>query len=197
MLKIEYVWRELLYQAIEKNNPTFSISLLAKKFSLSTSVVSHALFPLKELKIVNVRKIGSEVRDVERLLTFWATRRNLKKDLIYQSFSPLSVFERETLMPPDVYPTAYSAFRLYFDDAPADYENIYFYTSDLYSVKNRFPESPKKQPNIFILQEDPFFKVYKKTTLAQIYADLWNLPEWYTKDFLEGVLLKIKEKTGL
>lgn len=196
MLKIEYVWRELLYQAIEKNNPTFSISLLAKKFSLSTSVVSHALFPLKELKIVNVRKIGSEVRDVERLLTFWATRRNLKKDIVYQTFSSIPVFERETLMPAEVSPTAFSAFRLYFKNVPADYENIYFYTSNPDFVKKRFPESPKKQSNIFILRKDPFFKLYKKTTLAQIYADLWNLHEWYAKDFLEAAILQIKAKLG-
>ena len=100
-------------------------------------------------------------------------------------------------MPGDVYPTAYSAYRFYFHDTPADYENVYFYSPDFFSVRRRFPENPKKQPNIYIIKSDPFFEIYHKTTLAQIYTDLWNLTEWYAGDFLSAAMLKIKEKIGL
>ncbi len=197
MLKIEYIWRELLYQVIEKGNPVFTITELAKRFRLSTSVVSHALYPLKELQIVRVRKTRSVVLDVERLLMFWATRRNVRKEIVYQTYSPMSVFEREGLMPADVFPTAYSALRLYYQNTPADYETIYFYSDDIQEIKKRFPQNVRRNSNIFILKKDPYLSGYKKTPLAQIYTDLWNLPEWYAKEFLEAAMLEIKKKVGL
>ena len=135
--------------------------------------------------------------DVERLLFFWATRRNLKKDLIYSTHSDLLIQERETSMPSTVLPTAYSAFGFYFGDPPADYENVYFYAKNDSEIKKRFPKLGKKTNNIFILKQDPFMKKYKKLPLAQIFADLWNLPEWYAKEFSEAILIKIKEKIGL
>ena len=49
MLKIEFLWRELLYRTIEKHQPEFTITELANLFQLSTSVVSYGLLPLKQL----------------------------------------------------------------------------------------------------------------------------------------------------
>ena len=83
MFKIEYIWRDLLDQVIEKKKPEFTITELSKKYSLSTSVVNHALYPLRQLNIVKIGKFSSKVVDWERLLYFWATRRNLKKDIVY------------------------------------------------------------------------------------------------------------------
>lgn len=197
MLKIEYVWRELLYRAIEQRVIDFKISDLAHSFNLSTSVVSHALRPLRDLHIVEIGKNNSHIRDSEKLLFFWATRRNLKRDIIYQTYSPVSVFEREAGMPSDVSATAYSACHLYYQLVPADYGDVYFYAQKVEEVQKRFPFIDKKVPNTFILMQDPYFHVYEKITLAQIFVDLWNLPEWYAKDFQEAILLKIKEKIGL
>ncbi|HLC93998.1 MAG TPA: hypothetical protein VJH96_00305 [Patescibacteria group bacterium] len=197
MLKIEYVWRELLYRAIEQRMINFKISDLARSFGLSTSVVSHALRPLRDLHIVEIGKNNSHIRDSEKLLFFWATRRNLTKDIIYQTYSPISVFEREAAMPPEVSATAYSACHLYHQLVPADYGEVYFYAQKIEEVQKRFPFVGKKNPNTFILTQDRYFHQYKKITLAQIFVDLWNLPEWYAKDFQEAILVKIKEKIGL
>lgn len=197
MLKIEYIWRELLYQTIEKKNPYFKISDLSDKFKMSTSVVSHGLYPLRELGIIKVAKKRSQVADVERLLFFWATKRNLSKDIIYTSHSKLPVFEREASLPGEVLPTAYSACRLYFNEISADYDNIYFYSKKVSDVKKRFPEMSKKNPNLFILLQDPFLSIYKRTPIAQVFVDLWNLPEWYAKEFYEAILLKIKGMIGI
>src|SRR3989344_2606330 len=106
MRKIEYVWRELLYKAIEQKDPYFSLTKLAQKFDLSTSVVSHAVYPLRELGIAEVGKRSSKIIDSEKLLFFWATRRNIKKDIIYATHSQLSVVERETSLPAGVFLTA-------------------------------------------------------------------------------------------
>lgn len=197
MLKIEYIWREILYQGVELKNPDFTITELSMRFKLSTSMVSHALLPLRELGMVRIGKIKSSLIDAERLLFFWATRRNLNKDIIYKTRSELSVFEREAFMPRAVLPTAYSACRLYFDLVPSDYENIYFYADNEGEVSERFPENTKKFPNIFILKADNYLKMYKKVPKVQIFADLWNLPEWYAKEFYDKLLLDIKTDLGI
>lgn len=193
MLKIEYVWRELLNRVIEKRNPIFTITELAKKYSLSTSVVNHALIPLRNLNIVKINKTSSKIIDWERLLFFWATRRNLKKDIIYSTFSPSPVFNGEGLMPADVIPTAFTAFRYLFKKTPADYDHIYFYSNKVEKIIKRFPKS-KRPPNIFILKPDPYLLKSKKLRLAQLFVDLWNLPEWYAKDFTDEVLLEIRKR---
>ena len=150
MLKIEYIWRELLYEAIQRKNPYFTMTQLAHQFSLSTSMVNHSLIPLKDLHIVQINKTKSKTINWEKLLLFWATRRNLKKDIIYSTYSNLSVSECESLMPPHVIPTGYTAFRHIFKTIPADYDHTYFYANTIESVIKRFPQS-KKNPNIFIL----------------------------------------------
>ncbi|MEK7633768.1 MAG: hypothetical protein AAB437_02900 [Patescibacteria group bacterium] len=193
MLKIEYIWRELLDRVIENRNPDFTITELAKKYSLSTSVVNHALIPLRNLNIVKINKTSSKVVDWERLLFFWATRRNLKKDIIYSTFSSLSVFDREGLMPPEVIPTAFTAFRYLLNKTPADYDHIYFYSNKIEKISKRFSKS-KRPPNIFILKPDPYLLKSKKLCLAQLFVDLWNLPEWYSKDFTDAVLLEIRKR---
>jgi len=191
MFKIEYVWRELLDRVIEKKNPDFTITELAKKYSLSTSVVNHALIPLRDLNIVKINKTSSKVVDWERLLFFWATRRNIKKDIIYSTFSPLSVYDREGLMPFSVIPTGYTAFRYLLNKTPADYDHVYFYSNNAEKVIKRFPKN-KRPPNIYILQSDPYLLKFIKIGLAQLFVDLWNLPEWYSKDFQESTLLEIR-----
>jgi len=193
MLKIEYIWRELLDRTIEKGNPEFTITELAKKYSLSTSVVNHALIPLRELNIVKINKLFSSVIDWERLLFFWATRRNIKKEIVYSTYSDLSVHDREGYMPSSVIPTAYSSFRLRFKRIPADYDNIYFYSDNTKDIIKRFPFK-KGSPNIFILKPDFYLLKSKELGLAQLFADTWNLPEWYAKDFQEAIILEIKNR---
>lgn len=198
MLKIEYIWRELLFRSIEQKNPYFTLTQLSRTFNLSTNVVSHALSPLRELQMVKIGKTESKIVDSEKLLYFWATRRNLKKDIIYTTYSPLPVFERETLMPGLVTPTAYSFLRLNFqEELPSDYDKIYFYAKEMKEVEKRFPKSPNKEANIYILKEDPYLSIYKHIPLSQVFADLWNLPQWYAKEFGNIILAKIKEKLGL
>src|SRR3989338_6584958 len=98
MLKIEAIWRELLYQSIENRNITFKTTDLASKYKLSLSTVHHSLIPLSNLGIVKIGKRISEIRDMERLLMYWATRRDLKKDICYQTFCQLPISEIETLL---------------------------------------------------------------------------------------------------
>ena len=193
MFKIEYIWRELLDRVIEERNPDFTIIELAKKYSLSTSVVNHALIPLRNLNIVKINKTLSKVVDWERLLFFWATRRNLKKDIIYSTFSPLPVYDREGLMPSEVISTGFTSFRYLLNKTPADYDHIYFYSNKIEKITKRFPNN-KRPSNIFILRPDPYLLKSKKLGLAQLFVDLWNLPEWYAREFQLETLTRIREE---
>ncbi|PIU37000.1 hypothetical protein CO005_02215 [Candidatus Roizmanbacteria bacterium CG_4_8_14_3_um_filter_34_9] len=193
MFKIEYIWRELLDRVIEERNPDFTITELAKKYSLSTSVVNHALIPLRNLNIVKINKTLSKVVDWERLLFFWATRRNLKKDIIYSTFSPLPVYDREGLMPSEVISTGFTSFRYLLNKTPADYDHIYFYSNKIEKITKRFPNN-KRPSNIFILRPDPYLLKSKKLGLAQLFVDLWNLPEWYAREFQLETLTRIREE---
>ncbi|MBI5123320.1 hypothetical protein HZA75_05685 [Candidatus Roizmanbacteria bacterium] len=196
MLKIEYIWRELLDRIIEKRNPDFTMTELAKKYSLSTSVVNHALIPLRDLNIVKINKTLSKVIDWERLLFFWATRRNLRKEIIYSTFSSLPVYDKEGLMPPEVIPTAFTGLRYLLNKTPADYDHLYFYSNKIDKIIKRFPKN-KRPPNIFILKPDPYLLKSKKLGLPQLFVDLWNLPEWYAKDFTDSTLLEIRKRLNL
>ncbi len=196
MKKIEYVWRELLDRVIEENNNQFTILEIANKYQLSTSVVNYSLSPLRELNIVKIGKIKSFIIDWERLLFFWATRRSLKKDIIYSTYSNLSVYDREGLMPNQVIPTGYTAYRLKFKNIPSDYDKVYFYSNNLDEIQKRFPFK-KSDSNIFILKPDQFLLKEKQLSLSQLFVDLWNMTDWYAKDFQEALLLQIRKKLTL
>jgi len=193
MNKKEIIWREILYQAIEKKNRQFMQKDLAAKFGFSLSTVFNALKSPRQIGAIKVTGRNFQITDIEKFLYLWATVRNLKKDIIYQTRVDDSMIDIEGLMPNSVIYGAYSAYRLRFKNAPADYDKIYVYVQDLDEIKKRFPVvGAKNYFNLIVLQADPFLRNYDQTTtLAQTFADLWNLPEWYAKDFQEALKNKI------
>lgn len=205
MKKTELIWREILTTALESRQTSFSQKELAQNFKLSTSIVFHALKKPRSLGAIKVGGRGFELVDLEKLLLLWATERNLKKDVVYQTFSNLPTLEIESLMPASVIPTAYTAYRFLFKETPADYDRVYFYTAESSGVKERFPENLKAEPNIFILKPDPWLKNYlprrpagrPSPPLAQIFVDLWGLSDWYAKEYQTALLEKIKAKMGI
>lgn len=196
MKKIEFIWREILTSALENKQTIFSQKELAGKFGVSTSTVFHALKRPRGIGAVKIGGRGFELTDFEKLLFLWATERNLKKEIIYQTSADLPIMEIEGLMPSNVVPTAYTSYRFLFKETPADYDKVYFYSENIVEVKKRFP--PNEQgANIFILKADAWLGKYKPPPpLPQIFVDLWNLPEWYAKEYRDACLAKIREKLG-
>jgi len=98
-------------------------------------------------------------------------------------------------MPPNVIFAAYTAFLKKYKQAPADYDKVYVYIEEknLKEIKNRFPPQ-KGYQNLIVLKSDPWLKNFGKLTPdCQTFVDLWNLPEWYAKDFLNALKEKILE----
>lgn len=192
MTKKEVIWREILFQAIENKKTGFTQKELAQKYGFSLSTVFNALKTPRSVNAIEGKR-GFRIRDIEKFLHLWATFRNLKKDIIYQTNVQKSVREIEAEMPPSVIFGAYSAFLKKYKEAPADYDKVYVYIEEenLKEVKKRFPFQ-KGYQNLIILKVDPWLKNFAQLTPdCQTFVDLWNLPEWYAKDFLNALKEKI------
>ncbi|MEW6407942.1 MAG: hypothetical protein AB1465_04595 [Patescibacteria group bacterium] len=193
MTKKEIIWRDILTQYLEKKTTKFTQKDLAQKFGFSLSTIFNSLKTPREAQIIEVSGRDFRIRDFEKFLYLWATFRTLKKDIIYSTYVKNSVFEIEANTPPNAIFGGYSAFRKKFNEAPADYDKVYVYAENLEKIKKRFPETKaKSHQNLIVLQADKFLKNYGSITpLAQLFVDLWNLPEWYAKDFLNVLREKI------
>jgi len=192
MTKKEVIWREILFQAMEKKKTEFTQKELAEKYGFSLSTVFNALKVPRNVGALEGKR-GFKIRDIEKFLHLWATFRNLKKDIIYQTNVSESVREIEGEAPPFVIFGAYGAFLKKHKEAPADYDKVYFYSGEnkIEEIKIRFPEQ-RGYLNLIILKADPWLKSFGVITPdCQTFVDLWNLPEWYAKDFLDALKDKI------
>jgi len=193
MKKIEIIWRELLFQVMEKKSRQFTQKELAAKFGFSTSTVFQALKIPRKMGAVRVTGRFFILEDPEKLLYHWASFRDLKKDIILAGRVELPVFEIEGRVPPDVVFAGYSAARQILVEPPADYDKVYLYTQNIEEIKKRF-KFEKGRENLIALKGDRFLSNYGPvTTLSQTFVDLWNLSDWYAKEYVRSLKEKIDE----
>lgn len=189
--KKEIIWREILCQSIEEKKHQFTQKALSEKFGYSLSTIFNALKIPRASGAIEVKGKCFLVRDQEKFLNIWATFRNLNKDIVYQTRVDAPILEIEGLAPPNAIFTACSAYRLKFNDAPADYDKVYIYSDNLEEIKKRFPPQ-KGNSNLIVLKPDAeLSKFGSLVSLPQLYVDLWNLSEWYAKDFIDALKNKI------
>jgi len=193
MKKLELVFMEILCQVMEKNNPVLKQSELSKKLGFSLSTINLAVKKLERMNAVRISKMNFRVIDAEKILYFWASARNLEKDVVYKTRVEMPVREIEKSLPDLTY-AAYSAYKFKFKDVPADYSEVYAYADEeeLKEVMKRFPAN-EKNPNLFVLRRHESMSQYPKTgTIAMIFVDLWNLRQWYASDFLKALEKRIR-----
>ena len=194
MKKIETIWHYLLWSALEKKRFKHTQQELAETFAYSLSTVNSALSVPSQVGAVRKESKFFVLQDFFKLLYFWASLRNLEKDLIYKTYVAGSVLEIEGLLPPESIYAGYSAGRRHLTEAPADYDKVHFYlpTEQLNKTKVRFPEEEKKPTNLFVYKLNPQMKLYGSyTSLPQTFVDIWNLKDWYSRDFTQGLEAKI------
>lgn len=192
MKKIEQVYREIAFQAMEMKENVLTQSELSSKLGFSLSTVNLAVNKLEKMGAVIVGNRSFRVIDVKKILYYWASVRNLEKDRIYMTRVEMSVREIERSLL-DVFFSCFSSYKLKFKDVPADYSEVYVYASEeqVNKIRARFKEM-KGSPNLIVMKEDENIKRYGKTlTIGQIFVDLWNLKQWYAKDFLNALEGKI------
>ena len=190
MSKKETIWRYILNQALEKHVLTFTQKEIAGKFQYSTSTVFNSLKAPRKLGAVEVTGRFFRIINFEKLLILWATQRNLEKDVVYSTYCSEPARKIEGNMPPDIIFAAFSAYRMKYNEAPADYDVVYVYSQNLVELKKRFP-TVKGIKNLFILKPDNDLKNFGKITPdVQTFVDLWNINKWYAKDFLDALKQK-------
>ena len=193
MKKIEQVYREILYQSMERKKKTLTQLGLSKSLGISTSTVNLAMKKLEKMNAVRIEKMNFTVIDAKKILYLWASTRNIEKDISYSARIGMAAKEIEKSMP-DIFYAAYSAYKFRFNDVPADYSEVYIYAdyAELQKIKKRFKMSDKN-PNFFVLEKDRNMGKYPKTgTIAQIFVDLWNMKQWYASDFIKEMEKKIE-----
>ncbi len=183
MLKGEFVYRE-----IAESKGLLTQLAISKILGLSLSTVNGAIRPLVSMGAISVLHRGLKVRDMEKLLLYWGSQRDIESDIVYATRVDASPSQIEKGMPASVVYTAYSAFKFRFGSVPADYSEIYVY-GDAEEIKRRFPPQ-KGPPNLFVLKPDQRLSELSKSNIAplsQVFVDLWNLREWYAKEFLKAL----------
>ncbi|MFH1592140.1 MAG: winged helix-turn-helix transcriptional regulator [Candidatus Woesearchaeota archaeon] len=185
MKKIEFVFRNILEELMEKKNKSLTQAEIARALKISLSTVSLAISHLRKMNAVKVKKRSFEIVNGRKILLYWASIRDLNKDIIYKTRVEKSIIDIEKNMPSAVVYGGYSAYKFLFHDMPADYSEVYVYSDDLNEIKKRFKEN-KNEPNLFVLKKE-----FEKMSLAHLFVDLWNLKEWYAKDFLKVIEEKI------
>jgi len=194
MKKIETLWHHILYEALTHQQFKFTQQGLAVQFSCSLSTVHHALAMPTKIGAIRKETKFFVLAYPMKLLLYWASLRNLTRWIIYQTYSPLSIQEREGQVPPTAIYACYSAARKILIEPPADYEAVYLYDTaeNLSEIARRFPEDTRKRPNLFVLKDSAVMRPYGSvTTIPQTYVDIWNLGDWYAHDFIQGLEEKI------
>lgn len=191
MSKKETIWRYILCELLKDRSRHFTQKEIATRFRFSLSTVFNALSIPRKSGAIEVMGKFFRVRDIEKLLLIWATARNIQKDIIYKTHVDLPPREIEGGMPPSVIFGFFSAYRLKYQDPPADYDTVYVYSEHAEDISKRFP--PKKGfPNLFVLKPDPALLTFGTITPdPQTFVDLWNVSSWYAKDFLDALKLKM------
>lgn len=182
MLKLEIVYRELLESPSER----LSQLGLSRDIGISISTVNNALRPLTAMGAVKILPRRLRVIDREKLLLYWASIRDLEKDIMYSTRVDLIPSEIEKGMPASVVYTAYSAYRLRFVSVPADYSEVYVYSGVPEEVVRRFPFRIGP-PNLFVLRMDRRLAELSRDGIApnsQIFTDLWNIRDWYAREYI-------------
>jgi DNA-binding transcriptional MocR family regulator len=196
MKKNEWVYREILHGFIEKGERLFTQRTISLRCGVSLGNVNKAVYPLEKMNAIEKKPRGFIVINWKKLLLYWASSRNLERDVVYSTRVDMGVKGIERSLPNVVF-TAYSGYKLVFKAVPADYSEVVVY-GDEREISERFGKKEGKA-NLVVLKADPHLRKFRKAPLAQIYVDLWNLGTWYADDFIREMdrrMENIIEKRG-
>ena len=154
---------------------------------MSIGLVNYAIKKLEEIGCIIKKIKGFEMVNPKKSLVYWASihKLNIEKKFHVDK----GVDEIEKSLPYKTRLTAFSGAKIYYNIYPADYSEVYVYC-DVNDIKDRF-DFGKGKENLIVLKKDEHLFKFKKTPLAQIFVDLWNINTWYAKDFLKNIGVKI------
>lgn len=195
MKKIETIWHHILLSALSDKRFRHTQQEISQLFGYSLSTVNYALRTVSDIGAIRKESKFFVLENFQKLLYFWASMRNLSKDIVYKGCYPGSMAEIEGLVPDGAIYAAYSAAKKILKEAPADYSAVYCY-ADREVQKEfclRFPRLKDKQNiNLIVLKAPAIMTKYGNvTTLPQTFVDVWNLKDWYSRDFITALETRI------
>ncbi len=196
-MRSEGIILESISDSYVKGERSFTQANLSRTTGVSVSAVNKTVNELKRIAAADVGRRSFSVIDFQKLLLYWATHRNLDKDIVYSTSVGMDVSRIESTMPPGIAFTAFTAYKFLVGEPPADYGEVYVYagTDAMNIITDRFP--PKKGvKNLFVLKADSFLERRIKNKelaascvgLPRVFADLWNIRAWYAKEFTNRLL---------
>jgi len=206
VFKEEAVIREILCEVLYGNN-AIEQKRISQLLRVSIGLVNKTVTKLERMGAVSKTGRSYSVTSFKKVLMLWASLRNLQRDLIYSTRVGGSVREIERSLPDGSILSAYTAFNYLFNEVPADYSEVWTYVPEdiLAEVKERFP-SNNLPGNLYVLKTNTLLlensKRYSKginmVSVPQLYVDLWNIPSWYSKEYIALLERKIMEmKDGI
>lgn len=190
----ETIRHDILHEALNKGIFKRTQSEIAEKLGVSLSTVNHALGIPAQIGAIRKESKFFVLADFKKMLYYWASMRNLARDVLYETYSDQSVLAIEGAALPESVFAGYSAARHLLGEAPADYAAVYFYIAPDYltQFQERFPPGNTAAPNVFALKAPEHLPHTKEgTTLVQTFVDVWNLKDWYAKDYVRALEAKI------
>jgi len=136
------------------------------------------------------------LEDFEKLLYYWASVRDLSADVVYEGYAERSVMELESEVPAGSIYAAYSAVRRKLGEPAADYSRVYFYLEEerREEGRERFGENRSREANVVMLKKMEGMEIYgQMTSLVWSFVDIWNLKDWYGKDFIKQLRREFDE----
>lgn len=194
MKKIETIWHFLLYEALEHKKFKFTQAEIAQKLGFSLSTVNLAIQVPSQIGAIRKETKFFVVEDVLKFLFYWGSVRNLSKEIIYSTRVEAPISEIEGLVPSGGVYACYSAASRILKNKPADYDKVHIYLekNELSDLKIRFPEVKKQTPNLFVIEKSKGLVSEKGVTfLPQTFVDVWNMPDWFAKDYINELTAKI------
>lgn len=211
MKKTEIVYRHILEKALYDKDMKFVERDIAKEIGISPNTVSIALAPLERSAAVRIHARHFEITDIQKILIFWAVNRNPYKDAIYKTYISIKNPEEiERRMPDEIAYTNYSAYANIFGNDAADYSEVYIYATEesLEEIKKRFPYGEFSERaeyyNLTVFKPDKVLEnridghklKHSSVSVPQLFADMWNVNEWYSYDFMKRLKDKINGMYG-
>lgn len=212
MKQYELVWRQLLYMAIERDQRGTSLLALRDELGMSLSSLHQAIGRPREIGCLEVTSRGLTLLDPKRLLYLWAAHRRPARDELARVRVGMGSAALEAELGMAVIPTAYSAYSRAFGLTIADYDTVYGYVEpeDVVALLERLPPPQDRAAaggaglltwtdistppaTLVLLHQDRLMSRYPSLPIAQVFADLFNLPGWQTPRFMNAVERRILE----
>jgi len=192
LTKQERVWRHLLASGEQGRWRWPNLAALGSELGIATSTVHRALAYPTEIGAVTIEPLGGfTVSDAGRLLLYWAAHRNLRKDITRKFRTSLPVLEVTRILSEPADAPVLGGFTALVTamgkNTIADYTTVM-----VYGQPEGIPEDRAGKTEVIVLQPDPLLGNYGHfTTLAQSWADLFNLPGWQSSRFIHQTMCEV------